>query len=132
MSSFTCITSLLQEESCGTSCFTLIVKFVTTLDRDPTNFIISFWLKASATLLWLSTLCTHTKAKSSKSSYHQACLAISFLWVIKNVLATWFIPSWCLSWFMSSQWSLTMMPFDSRLAGVPWLWSSEGSNQQNL
>ena len=44
----------------------------------------------------------------------------------------WFVPNWCLSWFMSSQWPLTVVTFDSCLAGVPWLWSSEGSNQQNL
>ena len=44
----------------------------------------------------------------------------------------WFVPNWCLNWFMSSQWSLTVVPFDTCPASVPWLWSSEGSNQQNL
>ena len=25
---------------------------------------------------------------------------------------SWFIPNWCISWFMSSQWSLVAEPFD--------------------
>ena len=46
-------------------------------------------------------------------------------------LVAWYVPNWCLNWFMSSQWSLTVVPFDLCPASVPWLWSS-GSNQQNL
>lgn len=86
--SFTCSTSMLHVKSYGASYFTLVVKSVTTRHKNLTNYVTSLRLKASTTWLCLPALCTHTKLKSAKNSYHRVFLAVSFFWVEKNVLAT--------------------------------------------
>ena len=39
-------------------------------------------------------------------------LFLFFFSLVQPLYTSWFVPNWCFSWFMSSQWSLTVVPFD--------------------
>ena len=109
---------------------------VTRKDHFPLSFIDQVLERVSShpsillLLGWLLRVFSNRNCcwRSGDDHFH---LSIQNLCIQKNVFR-WYVPNWCISWFVSSQWSPTTVPFDSCLASVPWLRSSDGSNQQNL